>query len=64
MSQIRDVQQHLNVEIAVRNFGPIAEATIDLRPLTVFIGIREGVLKEKGELRKKSGGPRKLAITG
>ena len=37
MSQIRDTQ-HPNVEIAVRNFGPIAEATIDLRPLTVFIG--------------------------
>ncbi|MCY4568615.1 MAG: AAA family ATPase [Candidatus Poribacteria bacterium] len=27
-----------NVEIAVKNFGPIAEATIDLRPLTVFVG--------------------------
>ncbi|MDE0555603.1 MAG: AAA family ATPase, partial [Candidatus Poribacteria bacterium] len=26
------------VEIAVKNFGPIAEATIDLRPLTVFVG--------------------------
>ena len=38
MSQIRDTQQHPNVEIAVRNFGPIPEATIDLRPLTVFIG--------------------------
>ena len=38
MSQIRDTQQHTNVEITVRNFGPIAEATIDLRPLTVFIG--------------------------
>lgn len=33
MSKIRDTQQHPNVEIAVRNFGPIAEATIDLRPL-------------------------------
>ena len=38
MSQIRDTQQHANVEITVRNFGPIAEARIDLRPLTVFIG--------------------------
>ena len=38
MSQIRDPQQHPKVEIAVRNFGPISEATIDLRPLTVFIG--------------------------
>lgn len=27
-----------NVEIAVKNFGPIAEATIDLCPLTVFVG--------------------------
>ena len=38
MRQIRDMQQHPNVEISVRNFGPIAEANIDLRPLTVFIG--------------------------
>ena len=38
MSKIRDTQQHPNVEIAARNFGPIAEATIDLRPLTVFTG--------------------------
>ena len=30
--------QHPNVEIAVKNFGPIAEANIDLRPLTVFVG--------------------------
>ena len=30
--------KHPNVEIAVKNFGPIAEATIDLRPLTVFVG--------------------------
>ena len=37
MRQIRDIQ-YPNVEIAVRNFGPIAEAKIDLRPLTVFIG--------------------------
>lgn len=27
-----------NVEIAVRNFGPIAEGKVDLRPLTVFVG--------------------------
>lgn len=38
MSQIRDTQQHPNVEITVRNLGPIVEAVIDLRPLTVFIG--------------------------
>lgn len=30
--------KHQNVEIAVKNFGPIAEAKIDLRPLTVFVG--------------------------
>ncbi len=38
MSKIKDTQQHPNVEIAVKNFGPIAEANIDLRPLTVFVG--------------------------
>ena len=38
MSKITDTQQYPNVDIAVRNFGPIAEATIDLRPLTVFVG--------------------------
>ena len=27
-----------NVQISVTNFGPIAEGTIDLRPLTVFVG--------------------------
>lgn len=37
MSKIRD-PQHPKVEIAVKNFGPIAEANIDLRPLTVFVG--------------------------
>ena len=26
------------VEISVRNFGPIVEADLDLRPLTVFVG--------------------------
>ena len=30
--------KHPNVEIAVKNFGPIAEVTIDLQPLTVFVG--------------------------
>ena len=38
MSEIKDTQQHPKVEIAVKNFGPIAEADIDLRPLTVFVG--------------------------
>ena len=37
MNEIRD-EQHPKVEIAVKNFGPIAEADIDLRPLTVFVG--------------------------
>lgn len=37
MSEIKDMQ-HPKVEIAVKNFGPIAEANIDLRPLTVFVG--------------------------
>ena len=30
--------KHLKVEITVKNFGPIADATIDLHPLTVFVG--------------------------
>ncbi len=33
-----EMPKYPNVEIAVKNFGPIAEATIDLRPLTVFVG--------------------------
>ena len=37
MSEIKSTQ-HPNVEIAVKNFGPIVEATIDLRPLTVLVG--------------------------
>ncbi len=38
MSEVKDTQDHPKVEIAVENFGPIAEANIDLRPLTVFVG--------------------------
>ena len=38
MSETKDTQQHPKVEIAVENFGPIAKANIDLRPLTVFVG--------------------------
>lgn len=38
MNNSKDVHQHMNVDISVRNFGPIAEADIALRPLTVFIG--------------------------
>ena len=37
-SEISKMPKHPNVEISVKNFGPIAEATIDLRPLTVFVG--------------------------
>lgn len=33
-----EIPKHPNVEIAVKNFGPIAEATITLHPLTVFVG--------------------------
>ena len=38
MSEVKETQQHPKVEIAVKNFGPIAEANIDLRPLTVLVG--------------------------
>ena len=37
MSKMGNMQQS-NVKITVKNFGPIAEADIDLRPLTVFVG--------------------------
>ena len=37
MNKTGNMQQS-NVKIAVKNFGPIAEANIDLRPLTVFVG--------------------------
>ena len=33
-----EMLKHLNVEISVKNFGPIADATINLHPLTVFVG--------------------------
>ena len=36
---MRELKKYLpNVEISVRNFGPIAEGKVDLRPLTVFVG--------------------------
>ena len=38
MSETSGTHEHPKVEIAVKNFGPIAEANIDLRPLTVFVG--------------------------
>ncbi len=37
-TQTATVPPHPNVEIAVENFGPIAEAAIALRPLTIFVG--------------------------
>ncbi len=33
-----ETPKHTNVEISVKNFGPIADATINLHPLTVFVG--------------------------
>ncbi len=38
MPETSEMPKYPNVKIAVRNFGPIAEATIDLQPLTVFVG--------------------------
>lgn len=38
MSKVKDTLQHPKVKIAVKNFGPITEADIDLRPLTVLVG--------------------------
>ncbi len=38
MSEDNKTQEQPKVEIEVKNFGPIAEANIDLRPLTVFVG--------------------------
>ena len=37
-TQTATVPPHPNVEIAVENFGPIAEAAITLRPLILFVG--------------------------
>ena len=33
-----NISKHPNVEISVRNFGPITSGDINLRPLTVFVG--------------------------
>ena len=38
MRNINNIHQDPKVNISVKNFGPISEANIDLRPLTVFIG--------------------------
>ena len=35
---ISNIHRYPNVEISVKNFGPIAEGTVDLRPLTIFVG--------------------------
>ena len=37
-SETSEMPKHPNAEIAVKNFGPIGEAEIDLRPLTVLVG--------------------------
>lgn len=37
-SEISKTPKHLNVEITVKDFGPIADAAINLHPLTVFVG--------------------------
>ena len=38
MSEVKDTQEQPKVEIEVKNFGPIEQAKIDLRPLTVLVG--------------------------
>lgn len=38
MSEVNDTEEQPKVEIEVKNFGPIEQAKIDLRPLTVFVG--------------------------
>lgn len=38
MSEVKDTQEQPKVEIEVKNFGPIEQAKIDLRPMTVFVG--------------------------
>lgn len=38
MRKTKDIHQSPNVHIAVQNFGPIENAEINLRPLTVFVG--------------------------
>ena len=38
MPEKSEMPKYPNVEIAVKNFGPITEATINLHPLTVFVG--------------------------
>lgn len=38
MHETKRVLKHLDIQIAVENFGPIEKAEIDLRPLTVFVG--------------------------
>ena len=35
---MNDLTKQDSLELEVANFGPIVEAKIDLRPLTVFVG--------------------------
>ena len=35
---MNDLAKQDSLELEVTNFGPIVEAKIDLRPLTVFVG--------------------------
>ena len=37
-TETSEMPKHTHVEISVKNFGPIADATINLHPLTVFVG--------------------------
>lgn len=38
MQNTKHADKPLDIQISVQNFGPIAKADIDLRPLTVFVG--------------------------
>ena len=38
---MNDLTKQDALELEVANFGPIVEAKIDLRPLTVFVGPRQ-----------------------
>ena len=38
MQNTKHADKPLDIQISVQNFGPVAKADIDLRPLTVFVG--------------------------
>ena len=38
MQNTKPADKPLDIQISVQNFGPVAKADIDLRPLTVFVG--------------------------